>query len=111
MDFKTYQKKARETAQYPNLGSNNIYPTLGLVGEAGEVTEKVKKVIRDKNGIFDNESKLGIKTRFHTFDKCVFSFSDDNELSPSSVSSSSFCLGKNIFIFGKASSTVPSPFC
>jgi len=61
MDFKTYQKKARETAQYPNLGSNNIYPTLGLVGEAGEVAEKVKKVIRDKNGIFDNESKLGIK--------------------------------------------------
>ena len=61
MDFKTYQKKARETAQYPDLGSNNIYPTLGLVGEAGEVADKVKKVIRDKNGIFDNESKLGIK--------------------------------------------------
>ena len=61
MDFKTYQKLARLTAQYPNLGSNNIYPTLGLVGEAGEVAEKVKKVIRDKNEIFDNESKLGIK--------------------------------------------------
>ena len=61
MDFKTYQKKARLTAQYPNLGSNNIYPTLGLVGEAGEVAEKVKKVIRDKNGIFDEESKNGIK--------------------------------------------------
>ena len=61
MDFKTYQKKARLTAQYPNLGSNNIYPTLGLVGEAGEVAEKVKKVIRDKNGIFDEESKRGIK--------------------------------------------------
>ena len=61
MDFKTYQKKARVTAQYPNLGSNNIYPTLGLVGEAGEVAEKVKKVIRDKNGIFDEESTKGIK--------------------------------------------------
>ena len=61
MDFKTYQKKARETAIYPNIGSNNIYPTLGLVGEAGEVAEKVKKVIRDKNGIFDDESKVGIK--------------------------------------------------
>ena len=61
MDFKTYQKLARLTAQYPNLGSNNIYPTLGLVGEAGEVAEKVKKVIRDKKGIFDKESKEGIK--------------------------------------------------
>ena len=61
MDFKTYQKLARLTAQYPDLGSNNIYPTLGLVGEAGEVAEKVKKVIRDKKGIFDEESKNGIK--------------------------------------------------
>tara|TARA_A100000164_G_scaffold200054_1_gene177617 strand:+ start:68 stop:397 length:330 start_codon:yes stop_codon:yes gene_type:complete len=61
MDFKTYQKKSRLTAKYPNLGSNNIYPTLGLVGEAGEVAEKVKKVIRDKQGIFDEESKKGIK--------------------------------------------------
>ena len=61
MDFKTYQKQARLTAQYPNLGSNNIYPTLGLVGEAGEVAEKVKKVIRDKKGVFDEESKKGIK--------------------------------------------------
>ena len=60
MDFKTYQKKARKTALYPNLGSNAVYPTLGLVGEAGEVAEKVKKVIRDKNGIFDDESKNGI---------------------------------------------------
>ena len=61
MDFKTYQKHARLTAQYPNLGSNNIYPTLGLVGEDGEVAEKVKKVIRDKKGMFDDESKKAIK--------------------------------------------------
>ena len=61
MDFKTYQKKARLTAQYPNLGSNYTYPTLGLVGEAGEVAEKVKKVIRDKKGVFDDESKMGLK--------------------------------------------------
>ena len=61
MDFNTYQNNARLTAQYPNLGANYIYPTLGLVGEAGEVAEKVKKVIRDKEGIFDKESKIGIK--------------------------------------------------
>lgn len=61
MDFKTYQTKARNTAIYPDLDSNIIYPTLGLVGEAGEVAEKVKKVIRDKKGIFDEESSLAIK--------------------------------------------------
>ena len=61
MDFNTYQKNARLTAQYPNLGSNYIYPTLGLVGEAGEVAEKVKKVMRDKKGVFDDESKKGLK--------------------------------------------------
>ena len=61
MEFDSYQIKARETALYPNLGSNNIYPTLGLVGEAGEVAEKVKKVLRDKNGEFDNQSKEAIK--------------------------------------------------
>ena len=71
MDFKTYQKKARLTAKYPNLDSNYIYPTLGLVGEAGEVAEKVKKVIRDKNGIFDEDSKKGLKKA----ERCRFRFS------------------------------------
>ena len=61
MDFETYQKQARQTAIYPDLGKNNIYPTLGLVGEAGEVAEKVKKVLRDKGGIFDDNSKQEIK--------------------------------------------------
>ena len=60
MDFKTYQNKARKTAIYPNIGSNHIYPTLGLVGEAGEVAEKVKKIIRDKKGVFDKDSKFEI---------------------------------------------------
>ena len=61
MNFDSYQIEARKTAIYPDKNNNFIYPTLGLVGEAGEVAEKVKKVIRDKNGIFDDESKLGIK--------------------------------------------------
>ena len=43
MNFKTYQKKARETAQYPNLGSNNIYPTLGLVVKLVKLQKKLKK--------------------------------------------------------------------
>ena len=61
MDFDNYQIEARKTAIYPNKDKNFIYPTLGLVGESGEVAEKIKKVLRDKNGNFDYESKTAIK--------------------------------------------------
>tara|TARA_B100000963_G_C22380639_1_gene559984 strand:- start:310 stop:639 length:330 start_codon:yes stop_codon:yes gene_type:complete len=61
MNFDSYQIEARKTAIYPNKNKNYVYPTLGLVGETGEVAEKIKKVIRDKNGIFDNETKLALK--------------------------------------------------
>jgi NTP pyrophosphatase (non-canonical NTP hydrolase) len=53
MDFSSYQRRSRETACYPQVGSNPIYPTLGLCGEAGEVADKVKKVLRDRQGSFD----------------------------------------------------------
>ena len=61
MDLNQYQDKSKETALYPNIGKNPIYPTLGLVGEAGEVADKVKKVLRDKNGIFGTEEINQIK--------------------------------------------------
>ena len=50
MQANQYQTGALQTAIYPNQGSNFLYPTLGLVGEAGEVAEKVKKIIRDGDG-------------------------------------------------------------
>jgi NTP pyrophosphatase (non-canonical NTP hydrolase) len=55
MDFAAYQQRSRETARYPDAGSNPLYPTLGLCGETGEVADKVKKVIRDRGGRFDAE--------------------------------------------------------
>jgi NTP pyrophosphatase (non-canonical NTP hydrolase) len=53
VDFSTYQQRSRETARYPDAGRNTTYPTLGLCGEAGEVADKIKKVIRDRGGVFD----------------------------------------------------------
>ena len=42
-----YQSMALETAIYPEE-FKVIYPTLGITGEAGEVSDKIKKLIRDK---------------------------------------------------------------
>tara|TARA_Y100001968_G_C19433404_1_gene758295 strand:+ start:2440 stop:2769 length:330 start_codon:yes stop_codon:yes gene_type:complete len=61
MNLNHYQDKSRLTALYPNVGNNPIYPTLGLVGEAGEVADKLKKILRDKNGVFDSSSIESIK--------------------------------------------------
>jgi len=60
MDFKEYQRLSRLTALYPNQGSNYIYPTLGLCGESGEVSEKIKKVIRDRQGQIDEQVRSEI---------------------------------------------------
>jgi NTP pyrophosphatase (non-canonical NTP hydrolase) len=53
MDLRSYQERSRQTALYPQVGSNPVYPTLGLCGEAGEVADKIKKVLRDRDGLFD----------------------------------------------------------
>ena len=60
MDFSTYQRRSRQTATYPQVGDNVLYPTLGLCGESGEVADKVKKVIRDRKGVFDQEVRQGL---------------------------------------------------
>ena len=56
MTFNEYQKESRKTVIYPAAGANMIYPTLGLTAEAGEVANKVKKVLRDHRGQFSDES-------------------------------------------------------
>ena len=61
MTFNDYQAKTNKTAIYPDRGHNFVYPVLGMLGEAGEVAEKIKKVWRDKNNIVSDEDKLEIK--------------------------------------------------
>lgn len=62
LDFDSYQERAFKLARYPGAGIGNLmYPTLGLCGEAGEVAEKVKRIIRDHNGILGFETKLALR--------------------------------------------------
>lgn len=71
MELNEYQKEAEKFAEYPEgyiIQENDVfvktawvYPTLGLAGETGEVCDKLKKVIRDKNGVVDGFEKDEIK--------------------------------------------------
>lgn len=54
MEINTYQEKANKTAIY---NDKLIYPTLGLAGEAGEIANKVKKILRDNNGEVNKETR------------------------------------------------------
>lgn len=58
MKASNYQVQAKETAIFPKDKALE-YLTLGLVGEAGEIANKVKKVIRDGNRL--NNPKQNVR--------------------------------------------------
>ena len=64
--FDAYQEFTRTTAIYPGVGLKDeqalVYCALGLTGEAGEVAEKLKKLIRDSGGL-SALSQLSKETR------------------------------------------------
>ncbi len=53
MNMQYYQKEAARTAIY-KAEHAVLYPALGLAGEAGEVADKVKKILRDDK--FDRDA-------------------------------------------------------
>lgn len=84
MNFKEYQELAHKTAQYPliltfskkeeipeleniedieslptsiGIDVSYLYPALGLGGEVGEVQEKIKKIFRNKEGIYTDKDR------------------------------------------------------
>lgn len=65
MDIDKYQKTIQKydlfEATDDALAPAFIAKVLGLTGEAGEVAEKFKKIIRDKNGVISKEDKDAIK--------------------------------------------------
>ena len=57
--FNEYCKAAATTDRYPNECKPWVY-ALGLTGEAGELADKIKKVYRDKGGVFKQEEREAI---------------------------------------------------
>lgn len=58
MTFSDYQKQALTTVlSTSDELKDTLHWVLGINGEAGEVAEKVKKIIRDKNGVISPNDK------------------------------------------------------
>lgn len=57
----SYQIQADTCAIYPMRGSNLYYPALGLAGEAGEVCNKIKKIMRDKEGKMESADIMALR--------------------------------------------------
>lgn len=61
MLFSRYSSLALTLSAYPDKCSGYV-PTMGLIGEIGEVAEHVKKMLRDDNGILTAARGLAVRS-------------------------------------------------
>lgn len=63
MDFDEYEQLAHRTATFTGKQEEYrlLYLTLGVSGEAGEIAEKVKKLIRNDDGVITEEKREALK--------------------------------------------------
>ena len=59
--FSNYQRESRKTWNIISVDHPIVYPTLGLVNEAGEFAGKIKKIFRDKEGVISEEDRQALK--------------------------------------------------
>ncbi len=70
-----FQTQAKATSFYKDqpIGEIPVYPMLGLAGEVGEVSEQLKKAIRDDGAILTPERKAKLKLELSD---CLWYLSD-----------------------------------
>ncbi len=63
MDFNEYEEKAKSTATYDGKNAEYVlmYLTIGIAGESGEIAEKVKKIMRNHDGVITDEQREALK--------------------------------------------------
>ena len=61
MELNDYQQAALRTAAPKDKHNELFHLLLGLVGEAGEIAEKAKKIVRDKDSDFSQWDKEDLK--------------------------------------------------
>ncbi len=59
--YGSYQEQSRKTYSDIDVNDPIVYPTLGLVNEAGEVAGKIKKIFRDKDGVVSDADRDALK--------------------------------------------------
>ena len=61
MEFNEYQEKAKKYDLFRPTGNYNtvsfVEKVLGLTGEAGETADKIKKILRDREGEISEEER------------------------------------------------------
>lgn len=58
-DMDLYQEQAHRTSHETVIGGDLLlYPVLGLAGEVGELLNKIKKIYRDRNGIYSEDDRV-----------------------------------------------------
>lgn len=60
-NFDIYQHESRKTWNLIPMNHPIVYPTMGLVNEAGEVAGKVKKIFRDRGGRISPADREALK--------------------------------------------------
>jgi len=81
MGLNEYQKWAESTAIYEDQGEQGglIYAIMGMVGEAGELANEMKKILRDDNTTTHKRSDMSRATKYLTRerrDKMVLELGD-----------------------------------